>query len=487
MSTYESIPQASLLLNSLRSVGYAEDAAIADIVDNSISAKATEIKINFNWEKQEIVIQDNGIGMSKNELYENMKIGSSDPNASRDDLDLGRFGMGLKTASFSLGRQLIVVTNKNGLMSNASWDLDSVDKLGWKLIIDDEGIYEEYLDKEQLSSTAVIIKKLDVFKERNKSSNLKKYFFSVIRDVTEHLRVVFHRFIKEDGLRIYVNDNLLEAWDPFVLDNSATQELPSEELWDSEYNTCATIQPYVLPHKTKFISESAYEEAAGYRGWNLNQGIYLYRNRRLIISGTWFNLVKKEPAFNLARIKIDINSESDEYWKIDIKKSRASLPSAYRDRLFATVFDCTSRSTKVFNSRGAYSKSPLVPKLDFVWEQTKTKNGYLFKINKKHPILDSIRSELDDMGREKLKSFISLIENFAPYMKNCMVNTCSSNEINVDESVRQKDIAELTKIIKVFFAQGFSVEEIIETINDMPLYNYINDQVNSILESIRDK
>lgn len=127
MSTFESIPKASLLLHSLRSVGYSEESAIADIVDNSISAHASEIKIDFSWENQEIVIVDNGLGMDKDSLYENMKIGSSDPNDARDDYDLGRFGMGLKTASLSLGKQLVVVTKKEGITSNASWDLDKVD------------------------------------------------------------------------------------------------------------------------------------------------------------------------------------------------------------------------------------------------------------------------------------------------------------------------------------------------------------------------
>lgn len=487
MSIVESIPKASLLLNSLRSVGYSEETAIADIVDNSISARATEIKIDFSWEHQEIVIVDNGFGMGKDELYENMKIGSSDPNAIRDEFDLGRFGMGLKTAAFSLGKQLIVVTKKNGVVANASWDLDSVDSLGWNLLIDDDGNLDGYLNDYPNNATAVVIKKLDTLISNNGTSTEKNHFYSVIKGISEHLRVVFHRFIKEDNIKIFVNENLLSPWDPFITDNTATQELPSEELWDPDYVTCAKVQAFVLPHKTKFATELEYEQAAGIKGWQRNQGIFLYRNRRLIIYGTWFDLIKKEPAFNLSRIRIDISSVADSYWKIDIKKSRASLPSHFRNRLLMTVIDCTDRSTKVYNSRGAYSKSPLVPRLDFVWEQTKSKGGYLFKINKKHPILESIRAELGEEGRNKLKAFLSLVENFAPYMRNCMIDTISVNSMKADEIEKQKDLADVTRIINVFLKQGFSKEEILETINNMAMYNYLNNQILNILESSSDK
>lgn len=122
MSIYPSTPQASLLLESLRSVGYSEETAIADIVDNAISADATEIIINFDWEKQCISIIDNGQGMEKEELYKNMQIGSSDPLMARSSKDLGRFGMGMKTAAFSLGRKVTVISGKDGNISNASWD-----------------------------------------------------------------------------------------------------------------------------------------------------------------------------------------------------------------------------------------------------------------------------------------------------------------------------------------------------------------------------
>ena len=140
----QSIPEARLLLASLRSVGYNEETAIADIIDNCISAQAQEIQIQFDWEKKRIVISDDGFGMSEKDLIENMRIGSSDPSKIRAKDDLGRFGMGMKTAAFSLGKKLTVITKLDSTVSNASWDLDLIPEIGWNLIVQGESEISEF-------------------------------------------------------------------------------------------------------------------------------------------------------------------------------------------------------------------------------------------------------------------------------------------------------------------------------------------------------
>ena len=296
-----------------------------------------------------------------------MKLGSSDPTTIRDETDLGRFGMGMKTAAFSLGKKVTVITSKESVVSNASWDLDRVIDLGWKLIVDEDGEYNSFLTGYETHGTAIIISKLDALIDDNELRKSKTHFYAVINKVAQHLRLVFHRFITEDDLQIFVNGNIpLTAWDPFVSTNPATQELSDVEFWSADYKTCAHIQPYVLPHKTKFVNSNEFDDAGGVKGWYRNQGIFLYRNRRLIIYGTWFDIIRKELAFNLARIKIDITSEADEDWKIDIKKSSASLPVYLKDKIIPVIDDCTTRSAKVFNSRGAYVKGPVAPILEYV-------------------------------------------------------------------------------------------------------------------------
>lgn len=469
----ESIPSAGLLLQSLRSVGYTEETAIADILDNSISAQAKTIKIKFDWDKQTISIVDDGFGMEEKELYENMKIGSADPNQTRSEDDLGRFGMGMKTAAFSLGRKVTVVTAKDGTVSNASWDLDKVDELGWNLIVDEKGQYDSYISEFSNHGTAVIISYLDnIAINKNNPEKAKKDFFKAIRNVENHLGLVFHRFIQEDGLKIFINETLVKAWNPFVTDNPATQELAIDELWDP-YHTY--IQPYVLPHKTKFKSPEEYDRAAGFKKWSRHQGIYLYRNRRLIIYGDWFDIVRKEPAYNLARIRIDISSDADVDWKIDIKKSHATIPSYLRDRVERAVQDCVQRSTKVFNSRGAYTSAPSSPTLDYVWEQTKINGNYMFRINKKHPLLRRLQSQLNQEGNKELKTYLALIENFAPHMKSGLADTMSSAKKKLDSAQEPKNLADLDTFVKVFKEQGFMVDESIETVKMMPQFYDIPD------------
>ena len=312
----------------------------------------------------------------------------------------------------------------------------------------------------------------------------KKYFYSVIRRVKNHLSLIFHRFISEDGLHIFINSNEpIKAWDPFVRSNPATQELADEEVWDPENKNVTYIQPYVLPHKTKFYSEESYKDAEGYKGWNRHQGIYLYRNRRLIIYGTWFDLIRKEPAFSLARIRIDISSSADADWRIDIKKSRASLPVYLRERVRSAVENCTTRSTKVFNSRGAYTKkSPYAPNLDFVWEQVRNNGNYTFKINKKHALLNAVRQQLDEKGRSQLKTYLALVEDFAPFMHNGIVNTVNTGTAKHDESQTVKNIEDIKKYITVFINLGFSKQEIQDTLLRMPSYEYLRDIIIRLVE-----
>jgi len=124
------VPDARLLLTSLRSVGYTPKTAIADIIDNSVSSRASEIQIHFQWDDENsyITIKDNGRGMDQSALFLSMRIGSNDPSVDREEEDLGRFGMGMKTAAFSLGKKLTVVTKANRKYSDACWDLEYEEK-----------------------------------------------------------------------------------------------------------------------------------------------------------------------------------------------------------------------------------------------------------------------------------------------------------------------------------------------------------------------
>lgn len=483
----QSIPEARLLLASLRSVGYNEETAIADIIDNCISAHANEINIQFDWKKQRIVISDDGFGMSDKALIENMRIGSSDPCKIREDDDLGRFGMGMKTAAFSIGKKLTVITKSNSIVSNASWDLDSIPEIGWNLIIRDESEISEFTSQIDHQGTVIVIEKLDRVIDIDDEKKAKSKFYRIANRTEKHLALTFHRFIEENNLILKLNNNIVKAWNPFILENSANQELPEESIFSEDGCAEVIIQPYVLPHKTKFASDVDYQAAGGPKGWNYHQGVYVYRNRRLIICGTWFDYIKKEPAYNLARIKIDITSASDEDWKIDIKKSTASLPSYVREAVERAIDICTEASARVYNSRGSYSKSNVsAPNLDYVWEQRKKNGRYSFHINRKHSLLNNLNKQLNDNGRETLAAYLVLVENFAPFMLSGVTDSLhkgkSDTEIDNDSLEYKVQIKELTNLINKFLSLGFDKEETKSTLFEMPNYRHLREEIIRLVE-----
>ena len=480
----ESIPEARLLLMSLRSVGYTEETAIADIIDNSISAEATEIRVLFDWTKQRILIVDNGIGMDSDSLIKNMRIGSADPHEIRAATDLGRFGMGMKTAAFSLGKRLTVVTKENGIYSNATWDLDAVLDIGWNLLIQEHEAIQELEEMISERGTVVAIEKLDRLIDESNPAKSKKRFYKVIKTTEDHISLTFHRFIEEDGLKLFLQGKPIIAWNPFLAENRATEEKAEEVCFSEDGQHEVIIQPYILPHKTKFASPEEYDKAGGFKGWNYHQGIYVYRNKRLIVYGTWFDYIKKEPAYNLARIKLDITSNSDDLWNIDIKKSTASLPLFIRDTVERIIEVTTENSARVYNSRGTYSKNITIPNLSYVWEQRKVNGKYSFHINKKHTLLKNIFDQLDDNGKEALKAYLSLVENFAPFMVSGVAASLQDNHATVNtESIEYRtEVADLKKHIELFKAQGFTREEIRSTFLEMPNYRHLKEVIIQMTE-----
>lgn len=484
---YDSIPNAHLLLSSLRSVGYTEETAIADIIDNCISAIASEIKIRFDWEERKILIWDNGYGMAEKTLLDSMKIGSCDPYKQRGIEDLGRFGMGMKTAAFALGKRLTVISKENGKISNARWDLNYIENNNqWKMIIlDDKDISivkAKDLLKTYENGTVVVIDKLDKLIDENNLSKSEDRFFKIIAKVKKHISLVFHRFIEEDDLNIVVNENKIEGWDPFVLMNSATQELSKEECYEKD--KLVTIEPYILPHRIKFTSEEEYMKAAGHKGWLQNQGFYIYRNRRLLVWGTWFNIFRKEISYNLARIKLDIDSKSDFDWQIDIKKSKA-VPPVYLEELIEKVaIICTEKSTSVYNSRGTYTKNlnKSIPSLSYVWEQRKNKLGkYSFYLNQKHPLLHEIKNSLNEEGKECLNAYISLIENLSPIMMSGITETMQNKEKKIDDPELYNEKIHIKRLIEIFRKKGFEDEEIMDTLSKMVSYKGMNEIIKDLV------
>src|SRR5699024_5331484 len=135
--------------------------------------------IQFDWEKKRILISDDGFGMSERDLIENMRIGSSDPSKIRDEHDLGRFGMGMKTATFSLGKKLTVVTKSDSAVSNASWDLEQIPEIGWNLIVQEESEISEFASQIGEQGTIIIIENLDRVIDIDDEKKAKNKFYRI--------------------------------------------------------------------------------------------------------------------------------------------------------------------------------------------------------------------------------------------------------------------------------------------------------------------
>jgi anti-sigma regulatory factor (Ser/Thr protein kinase) len=410
-------PDPECLIQSLRSIGYTLETALADLIDNSIAADASEISIRFSWNNGTpwVALADNGTGMDREMLIKAMRFGSRSPKETRAPNDLGRFGLGLKTASISQCRKLSVISWRKENVSAFEWNLDLFSD-GWKLHhvpideLEKNAFVHTYRSNNTQSGTIVYWQHIDSLGGENGLVDSEDDFSEAMVLASDHLSLIFHRFIApgpgKKGIRILFNEMPLEAHDPFNKKNNATQELPLQELPLS--GASIKIQPYILPHRNK-VSREEYNKHAGPKGYFNHQGFYVYRSDRLIIQGTWFRLRRREEISKYIRIQIDIPNSLDEQWRLDVLKSTATPPPAVRENLKSIIGKIEDRGRQVYLSRGRRLKS----KADHpFWNRTISNNKVKYTINREHPaILGAANRE----GNQALLSLLKLIESAFPY------------------------------------------------------------------------
>lgn len=412
MFEQECVPFAPALIESMRSLGYSFPAAIADLIDNSISAHASVIEIYSEPSNDPyLIILDNGHGMSNDEIYEAMRYGSSNPLDTRNEDDLGRFGLGLKSASLSQCRKFIVVSkNINGIHAY-SWDLDYViSSQAWMLRgYSLEEIMElpmiEMLEEKE-HGTYIILLDFDRIKES--TGNINETFNKYLDDMINHLSLVFHRFIDE-GLKIAVNGLEIVSKDPFLAYHRATQRKRENSFYINGEKI--TLKPFIIPHLSK-LSQDDLDKVGGKDRLRNDQGFYVYRNKRLIIWGTWFRLERKDELSKLARVMVDIPNSLDYMWSIDIKKSTAALPDIIKKNMYNAVYESVISSEAVHTYRGRKEKKD--KDIEYVWERIKVRDGYEYQINRRIPQLELLEATLDESGMKLLGSVLNTIESAFP-------------------------------------------------------------------------
>jgi hypothetical protein len=397
----------------MRDLGYSLETAVADLIDNSISADATAIDIicELSADQPYLVILDNGRGMSGDELVNAMRHGSASPKLKRGAHDLGRFGLGLKTASFSQCRSLTVASAKDGKTSGARWDLDLIDeKDDWVLLVLDEEEVLSLPHANQLAAhgTLVIWRELDRLFEDESGARRDDIVNEKLDVVEKHLALVFHRFLAGDlkgrkRITIRVNGHPVGPFDPFCRKNLATGLLPEDIVYiDGE---TVRLQPYILPHHSN-LSAAEYDFYQSRSDFISNQGAYIYRNGRLMAWGDWFRLIPKGEATKLARVQIDFPNSLDESWTIDIKKSRARPPHAVRERLRQIIGQVTGRSTTIHRGRGQRLFDEVRAP---VWERYADPGGIRYAVSRSHPLVEALQSRLAEDDRQVLTLMLDAI------------------------------------------------------------------------------
>lgn len=478
-------PYAPNLVESMRSIGYSFDTALADIIDNSIVANASKIDILSSAlnENSYIAILDNGYGMNSNELFNSMQYGSTNPNKDRNKNDMGRFGLGLKSASLSQCRRLTVVSKNNNKYSGMVWDIDYIIKShDWNLLVLEdkelEAIPEIGKLKKYNSGTLVVWQNLDKIKSTSMDTN--EYLKELLVSSIDHFSLIFHRLLNS-SLQIYVNGISVTARDPFLENNSNTQRKREQKIKID--NNTIIVKPFILPHVNKLTTEDI-KKVGGKESLRTEQGFYIYRNKRLIIWGTWFRLGYKNELTKLARVRVDIPNSMDYLWDIDIKKSRAILPEKIKINLYNAVIQSCNISERVHVYKGRKINNDNNIHTWNVIEKRK-EDGLGIEINLNNPLIIQF---IDTLDANQKKYFITLIEDIEQTLPLDFIYTQIAKGYNTDshtESNKDKELFEEFKSrIETAVAIGLDKNQTIDILKHHERYS-CNKLIQNNIETLK--
>lgn len=463
----DATPHAAALIEGLRDIGYSLETAISDVIDNSITAGAHRIKINTETFSDEpyIAIIDDGDGMTEEELVAAMRPGSRNPLATRDEPDLGRFGLGLKSASFSQCRRLTVVSRKSGQTSAAIWDLDDVaERNEWAVQLPDGVAGIPAVEQLGPKGTLVLWQKLDRLTGGYSHNSAKRaeVINQRIAETERHLRLVFHRFMEDSKpLRILLNERLLRPLDPFARKNPATIADPEETL--TLIRGDVEIQSFTLPHH-KQVGKTEWDDIGGPDGHLKSQGFYLYRGKRLILHGTWFGLCRQSEITKLSRVRIDIPNSMDADWKIDVKKSSAQLPPVVRDRLKKVIERILAGSKRTYNKRGQklvdHERLPL-------WHRIQADGQIRYRPNVEHPAFADFAESLPPDLRRGFFNCIALVGASLP-IETLHADMAGTAELIVPDRVDEDTLAQAVQAtLSVLMGARKDIKEIMSLMKDV--------------------
>lgn len=440
---------AKSLMTGLRSMGYNFSTAVADIIDNSISAEATKIEIFSDPICKEpfFCVLDNGHGMNFKQLDNAMLPGSNRDNVKDSEIELGRFGLGLKSASLSQCKVFTVATKQQGNLIAMTFDLNIIEKkndLFLNILSNEDIEYIPMINKLKEQETGTLVVWTDFDKIRNYAKNFEESFRTLVAESKKHIELVFHRFYND--VEIYYHGRRIEKRDPFLTESLGRQQTGRTTCISVEGSIVKVI-PYTLPF-AKTITTSEMALLGNPKSIYDDQGFYLYRNRRLISWGSWMRMGIRSELNKLARIQVDIPSSLDSVWMLDVKKSSAKIPDKIKDYLKVAVEDSVIRSKRAIRSPGVKEATPV----HNIWDRIKERDGDVrYTIDRTNPLIEAICNTLNSDQKELFEGLLIQLEQSIPKYRihNDVIDeiNITNDSLDIDEKVL---IDQIIKVISLY-------------------------------------
>ena len=477
-------PYAPILMESTRAVGYSLETAVADIIDNSIAASASRSEIFFfPLGEAYIAVLDNGTGMNEDELNTAMQYGSKDPVDRRGTADLGRFGLGLKTASLSQCRCLSVISKQGETLIGRRWDLDHVaNACDWSLLLLDQDEIQTVPEIQHLlekdSGTLVVWQNLDRLQAGE--IQFEQTFGRKMDIVRDHLALVYHRYLSGEAgikkLRIEINGERILPADPFLKDKS-TRPMDDEAIIIRGEKVL--VRPYILPHISRMTSDEI-GLLGGKEGLRRHQGFYVYRNKRLLVWGTWFRMMRQGDMSKLARIQVDLSNALDDLWALDIKKSSALPPAEVRENLRSIIDRIAEKSRHTWTFRG---KKEISDTTVHVWNRLKSPSGGIYyEINREHPLVQQLTGCHESL-KKPLLALLQQIEKSIP-LNQLYVDLNNDEKVDNDQEQEPAAVSEALRALLEMSGEKEGKLSLLETMAGIEPFSLYPDVCYEIREEI---
>ncbi|ADE55746.1 ATP-binding protein [Coraliomargarita akajimensis] len=479
-------PNPEYLIKSIAEQGYSLETALADLIDNSISAGANKIEILISTEDEPftLYLADNGKGMSESRLRQSMEFPSESPETTRAGEDLGRFGLGMKTASFSQTRYFSVFSKEKGTQKYAgrTWDVERLKEKGWQMGVNSpeevessikgyQKVSESFLKPFEGFEPNTIVQWRGLYKFENyiEDAARKEALQAQLNETTcEHLSLVFHRFMerKTDALEIRVNNKRLKPFNPFPVREKGIRKIaPKQKSFRSDH---IKIDGIVLP--SRCIDEVKHSQTiwtTKHRGLFDMEGIYVYRADRIILFGGWNGLIRKAPRLQLARMRVEVGNGVDHLLHLNVAKSQIVIPHDLRSGFESYIIDLKTEAEREFYNRGIrrFNEDKQTENRE-LFSRTPSNKGIRLELNHDFPLICALESALGESEKLQFKALIRMINTTVNKIKQTHEDTPCVKADSPNSFTNE----EIKNLIRQLIEGGMSKSEIRRSI--LPLLGH---------------